>query len=78
LYSIAEDLHKFDVHVDSMYTKNDTLWVSLVSSNSRQFTELIKYLSDTYFDEINEIDIEIIEKDQKSSYYKGLLKVEFK
>jgi hypothetical protein len=78
LYSIAEDLHKFDVHVDSMYTKNDTLWISLVSANSRQFTELIKYLSDTYFDDINEIDIEIIEKDPKSSYYKGLLKVEFK
>jgi len=61
-----------------MYTKKDTLWLSLVSSDDRKLTELIKHISDTRFDEINQIDIELIKKDPDSNYYKGLLKVEFK
>jgi len=77
-YTIAEDLSKFDVKVDLMYTKKDTLWLSLVSSDDRKLTELIKHISDTRFDEINQIDIELIKKDPDSNYYKGLLKVEFK
>ena len=39
---------------------------------------VIKYISDTHFDEINQIDIELITKDPESSYYKGLLKVELR
>ena len=35
-------------------------------------------MSDTHFDEINEIDIERIQKDPASNYYRGLLKVELK
>jgi hypothetical protein len=35
-------------------------------------------MSDTHFDEIVAIDIERIDKDPASSYYKGLLKVELK
>jgi len=77
-HTIAEELDKFGVHVDMMYSQNDILWLSLVSSNDRKFTELIKYISDTHFDEINQIDIEIIQKDQVSSYYKGLLKVDLR
>ena len=77
-YTIANDLSKFDVHVDTIYSKNDILWLSLVSSDDRKLTELIKYISDTHFDELNQIDIELIEKDPESSYYKGLLKVELK
>jgi hypothetical protein len=61
-----------------MYSKNDTLWLSLVSSNDRKLTELIKYISDTHFNELNQIDIELIEKDPESNYYKGMLKVELK
>jgi hypothetical protein len=75
---IAEELNKFDVHVDMLYSKEDTLWLSLVSSDDRKFTELIKYISDTHFDEINQIDIELIQKDLESNYYKGLLKVELR
>jgi hypothetical protein len=77
-YKIAEDLNKFNVHIDYMYSKNDTLWLSLVSSNDRKLTELIKYISDTHFNELNQIDIELIEKDPESNYYKGMLKVELK
>jgi len=77
-YTIAEDLSKFDVKIDLMYTEKDTLWLSLVSSDDRKLTELIKHISDTRFDDINQIDIELIKKDPSSSYYKGLLKVELK
>ena len=78
LYSIAADLGKFDVKVDSISTSNDTVWLSLLSTDDRKFTEVIKYISDKHFDEINEIDIEIIEKDSTLNYYKGLLMLELK
>jgi len=74
-HTIAEELNKFDVHVDMLATEGDTLYVSLVSADDRKFTELIKYISDTHFDDVKEIDIERIIKDPENSYYKGLLKV---
>jgi len=77
-HTIADELTKFEVHVDKMRSERDTLWVSLVSSDDRKLTELIKYISDTHFDEVNEIDIERIEKDPENNYYKGLLKVELR
>ncbi|WP_373029214.1 hypothetical protein [Sulfurovum sp.] len=75
---VAEELDQFDVNVDKLKSENDTLWLSLVSTDDRKFTEVIKYMSDTHFDEITEIDIEKIQKDPGSNYYKGLLKVELK
>ncbi len=78
LYTIADDLQRHDVHVSSMSSKNDTIWLSLVSSDDRKFTEVIKDISEKHFDDINQIDIELIQKDPQSSYYKGLLKVELK
>ena len=77
-HKIADELLKFDVNVDMLSSKDDVLWISLVSSSDRKLTELIKYISDTHFDEINQIDIELIEKDPQSHYYKGLLKVDLR
>lgn len=77
-HQIAEELVKFDVTIDKLFTKNDTLWISLVSSSDRKLTELIKYISDTHFDDIKKIDIELIEKDLNSNYYRGLLKVDLR
>ena len=77
-HTIAEELSQFEVNVDRMKSEKDTLWLSLVSTDDRKFTEVIKYMSDTHFDEINEIDIERIQKDTASNYYRGLLKVELK
>ena len=74
-HTIAEELDKFDVHIDMISTEGDTLYVSLVSTDDRKFTELIKYISDTHFNDIKEIDIERIERDSENGYYKGLLKV---
>jgi len=77
-HTIAEDLHKFDVHVDEIIGEENILWLSVVSSDDRKFTELIKHVSDRYFNEIVEIDIEKIQKDQDNNYYKGMLKVELR
>ena len=77
-HRLAEELSKFEVNVETIKSDVDTLWVSLVSTDDRKFTEVIKYISDTHFDEIIEIDIERIQKDPISNYYKGLLKVELK
>lgn len=77
-HMIAKDLNKYDVHIDMLKTDNDTIWMSLVGSDDRKFTEVIKYMSDTHFEEIAAIDIERIEKDSTNNYYKGLLKVELK
>ena len=74
-HTIAKELDKFDVHVDSLSTEGNTLYVSLVSTDDRKFTELIKYISDTHFENIQEIDIARIEQDPENGYYKGLLKV---
>jgi len=77
-HTIAEELNQFEVNVDMLKSENDILWLSLVSTEDRKFTEVIKYMSDTHFDEIIAIDIERIQKDPGSDYYKGLLKVELK
>ncbi len=77
-HQIAKELTKFDVKVDNTYTKGDTIWISLVSSDDRKLTELIKYISEKHFDEINAIDIEMIKKDLESKYYRGTLKVELR
>ena len=77
-FNIAKELSRFDIYVDKIFTKENTIWLSIVSSDDRKLTELIKYISDTYFSEIKEIDIELIEKDPESEHYRGLLKVEFR
>jgi len=75
---IAEELDKFEVNVDKMYSKGNTLWLSIISSDDRKFTEMIKYISDSHFDEIEEINIDLIKKDENSSDYRGLLKVDLR
>ena len=77
-HNIAEELNKFDVKTEMIQTDEDTLLVSLVSTDDRKLTELIKYISEKHFNEVNEIDIEKIQKDPASKYYKGLLKVELR
>jgi hypothetical protein len=74
-YLIADELSKFNVFVDKIFTHEDTVWMSLVSSDDRKMTELIKYISDRHSGEIQEIDIKLIEKDPESEHYRGLLKV---
>jgi Tfp pilus assembly protein PilN len=78
LHTVAEDLGKFEVYVDELKNKDNTIQMSLVSSDDRKFTELIKYISETHFANIASIDIDKIEKDASGDFYRGLLKVELK
>jgi hypothetical protein len=75
---LAEELHKFDVNVEKIRTKDDTVYLYVVSSDDRKLTELIKYLTEKYYNDIKSIDIELIKKDPDTKYYRGLLKVAFK
>ena len=77
-HNIAEELGKLDVMTEMIHTEEDVLFVSLVSTDDRKLTELIKYISETHFDEVISMDIERIQKDPVSNYYKGLLKVELR
>jgi hypothetical protein len=77
-FLLAEELHKFGVNVDEIETRNDTVYLHVVSSDDRKLTELIKYLTEKYYDQIDSIDIELIKKDPDSAFYRGLLKVAFK
>jgi len=77
-YTFAEELKKYDVYVDKVMTNENTVWLSLIASDDRKLTELIKYISETHFDDIKEIDIELIEKEPESDHYRGLLKVELR
>jgi hypothetical protein len=77
-HMFAEDLDKYGVNIDMLRSDNDTVWLSLVSSSDRKLTELIRYISESHFNELNQIDIRLIEKDSDSNYYKGILKVDLK
>ena len=77
-HTIADDLDKYEVNVEKIVGEENILWLSIVSSDDRKFTELIKYISEKYFNDIIEIDIEKIEKQLGSDYYNGLLKVELR
>ena len=77
-HKLSEELAQFEVHVEELKSEDDTIWISLVSSDDRKFTEVIKFISDTRFEEIVDISIKEIRKDPISKYYKGLLKVELK
>ena len=77
-HMLAEDLHKYDLHVERISTEGNRLEIALLSQHDRKITEMIKYFSETHFEQIKHIDIERIEKNEESNLYKGLLKVELK
>jgi len=77
-HQIADELDKYGVHVENIKTNGDTVNLSVVSEDDRKLTELIKYISDTHFNEINQIDIKRIEKDPESKFYRGILKVDLR
>jgi hypothetical protein len=77
-YMLAEELAKFNVNVDMLSSDGDDFRLSLISTEDRKFTEVIKYFSEKHFDEIKYIDIQRIEKNSEDDYYKGLLKMELK
>ena len=77
-YNLTNDLKKYGVSVDKMQNHDNNFSLSLVSEGDRKVTELIRYISDKNYNDIKKIDIELIEKDQNGTYYKGILRMELK
>ncbi|MDD5406212.1 MAG: hypothetical protein PHE73_04620 [Sulfurovaceae bacterium] len=77
-YNLTNDLKKYGVYVDELQNQDNNFSLSLVNKEDRKITELIKYLSEKYYNDIVKINIELIEKDQNSAYYKGVLRMELK
>ncbi|MCB4765444.1 MAG: hypothetical protein LGB00_06505 [Sulfurovum sp.] len=77
-YVLANELHKFGLYVDKIRTKENIVKLFLSGSNDRKLTELIKYISEIHVNDIKGISIKLIERDPRSGYYRGILKMEFK
>jgi hypothetical protein len=75
LSKIAKDLKQFDVSISGVQTQGDEFLLSLVSKDEKRITALIKHISEKYFDEIELIDFEKIEKQNEDEFYLGVLKV---
>ncbi|MBN2767906.1 MAG: hypothetical protein JXQ68_02290 [Campylobacterales bacterium] len=77
-YNFSNYLNQFDVSVSSMENNESAFYISIVGKNDKKITELIDYIAKNRFEEIEDINIESITKDENSSYYNGVLKVELK
>ena len=71
----AGDMAKYGVKAQQIETRSDFYYLSVVSESDENITKLIKDISEKYQDNISMIDIEMIEKDQNSTFYQGILKV---
>jgi hypothetical protein len=77
----AGDLAKYGVktyNIETQYNEDaqsDEYYLSLVSESDKNITKLIKDISEKYEKHISTIDIKLIQKDQNSTFYQGVLKV---
>ncbi|SFV53111.1 FIG00470756: hypothetical protein [hydrothermal vent metagenome] len=78
LYIFAKDIRRFKVNTDYIASIGDTFIFSLLSKDNKEITRLIKYISETHFDEINSINIDEIYKIANNGFYYGTLRVELK
>jgi hypothetical protein len=77
-YNFSEYLKQFDVSVSSLENNESQFYISVVGKNDKKITELIDYIAKNRFNDIKDINIESITKDENSTYYNGVLKVELK
>jgi hypothetical protein len=74
--SLSKDLSTLDVKTNAIESIMDSYRISLVSPNDTKITQLIKAVSQKYAKEIKMIDIETIQKDNNSTFYQGILRVD--
>jgi len=77
-YIFSKDLEKYNLHVEEIYSDNDSFTLHLISNDEKNITKYIKYVSKKYFKDIKVIDIKRIELNEKEAVYRGVLKVEYK
>jgi len=78
LYSFSKDIRKFKVNTNIITSEGNNFTFSLLSKDDKEITRLIKHISETHFDMINAIDIEVISRENDDDYYNGVLKVDLK
>jgi len=78
---LARDLLRYDVRARDIkfyydeQTKSNKYYISLASDSDTKITKLIKGISEEYDRNISSIDIDLIQKEQNSTLYQGILRV---
>jgi uncharacterized membrane protein YciS (DUF1049 family) len=78
LHTFAKDLKKFDLHIENIFSEENSFTLHLLSEDEKKITKYIKYVSKKYFDDIEKIDIKRIELSDEDLAYRGILKVNYK
>ena len=76
-YIFSKDLAKHHLHLEQLFSNEDSFVLHLISVDEKNITRYIKDVSKRYFKDIRSIDIKRIEYDEKTKLYRGVLKVEF-
>lgn len=76
-YDLSNDLKKFGVTIEKFQNKDNNFSIALIGDNDKKITEFIKYISEKNTN-IQNIDMKLLEKDQNSSFYQGVLTMELK
>jgi len=76
LNKFAIDLVKYELKLEKMSSKENEFTIDIVSNDDKKITKYIKYISEKYFDDIENIDIKRISV-SKDGLYRGILKVSY-
>ena len=74
-YELSNDLKKFDVTIQRFQNKDNNFSIGIVGDNDKKITEFIKFISEKNTN-IKNINMKLLEKDQNSSFYQGVLTME--
>jgi len=76
LNQFAIDLVKYELKLEKMSSKENEFTIDIVSNDDKKITKYIKYISEKYFDDIENIDIKRISVSE-DGLYRGILKVSY-
>jgi len=76
LNQFAIDLVKYELKLEKMSSSENEFTISIVSNDDKKITKYIKYISEKYFDDIENIDIKRISVSE-DGLYRGILKVSY-
>lgn len=76
-YDLSNDLKKFGVTIEKFQNNDNNISISLAGDNDKKITEFIKFISEKNTN-IENINMKLLEKDQNSSFYQGVLTMELK
>ena len=77
-HNLVGELNKYGVKTDKIVTRDNLVYVSLISEDEGDITELVKGLTQKFGDSIKQIDIDKISRNEDGEFYTAILKVELK